>query len=108
MLVWNWLICVAVGYFIGKVDMVMVGAEGICENGGLVNQIGSYQIAVVAKASNTPFYVVTESHKVSSHRLTPSVPQVVSVKSIRYLHAGLYECCWSWRQREETHDVYAE
>lgn len=36
---------------------------GICENGGLVNQIGTYQIAVVAKASNTPFYVVTESHK---------------------------------------------
>lgn len=48
----------------------MVGAEGVCENGGVVNQIGSYQIAVVAKASNTPFYVVTESHKVCMHPLT--------------------------------------
>jgi len=53
----------AVGYFMGKVDMVLVGAEGIAENGGLINQIGTYQIAVVAKAANKPFYVVTESHK---------------------------------------------
>ncbi|KAJ3202038.1 translation initiation factor eIF-2B subunit alpha, partial [Clydaea vesicula] len=53
----------AVGYFIGKVDMVLVGAEGIAENGGLINQIGTYQIAVVSKAANKPFYVVTESHK---------------------------------------------
>lgn len=28
-----------------------------------MNQIGTYQIAVVAKAAKKPFYVVTESHK---------------------------------------------
>ncbi|KAI8811380.1 hypothetical protein BJ742DRAFT_140115 [Cladochytrium replicatum] len=53
----------AVGYFIENVDMVMVGAEGVVENGGIINQIGTYQIAVVAKAANKPFYVVTESYK---------------------------------------------
>ncbi|KAI9203424.1 initiation factor 2 subunit family-domain-containing protein [Polychytrium aggregatum] len=53
----------AVGYFIERVNMVLVGAEGVVENGGLINQIGTYQIAVVAKAANKPFYVVTESYK---------------------------------------------
>ncbi|KAI8811842.1 hypothetical protein BJ742DRAFT_674271, partial [Cladochytrium replicatum] len=56
----------AVGYFIEKVDMVMVGAEGVCrERPGAdsIFQIGTYQIAVVAKAANKPFYEVTESYK---------------------------------------------
>lgn len=29
----------AVGYFIEKVDMVLVGAEGVVENGGVINQV---------------------------------------------------------------------
>ncbi|GJJ70608.1 translation initiation factor eIF-2B subunit alpha [Entomortierella parvispora] len=53
----------AVGYVIDKVDMVLVGAEGVVENGGLINQIGSYQMAIVAKAANKPFYAVAESYK---------------------------------------------
>ncbi len=53
----------AVGYFIEKVDMVLVGAEGVVENGGLINQIGTYQIAVVAKAAKKPFYAIAESFK---------------------------------------------
>ncbi|KAF9158686.1 translation initiation factor eIF-2B subunit alpha [Actinomortierella ambigua] len=53
----------AVGYVMDKVDMVLVGAEGVVENGGLINQIGSYQMAIVAKAANKPFYAVAESYK---------------------------------------------
>ncbi|KAI9355363.1 eukaryotic translation initiation factor 2B, subunit 1 alpha, 26kDa-like protein [Zopfochytrium polystomum] len=53
----------AVGFVMEQADMVLVGAEGVVENGGLINQIGTYQIAVVAKASNKPFYAVTESYK---------------------------------------------
>ena len=30
----------SVGYFLGMCDMVLVGAEGVVENGGLVNQVG--------------------------------------------------------------------
>jgi len=52
----------AVGYVIDKVDMVLVGAEGVVENGGLINQIGSYQMAIVAKAANKPFYAVAERY----------------------------------------------
>ena len=53
----------SVGYFIGKIDMVLVGAEGITENGGLISQMGTYQVALLAKAAHKPFYVITESSK---------------------------------------------
>jgi translation initiation factor eIF-2B subunit alpha len=43
--------------------MILVGAEGVVESGGIVNQIGTYQIAVVAKAARKPFYAVVESFK---------------------------------------------
>ncbi|GLD92259.1 hypothetical protein PINS_up000792 [Pythium insidiosum] len=53
----------AVGYFIDQVDMVIVGAEGVVENGGIVNSIGTFSIAVIAKAMRKPFYVAAESYK---------------------------------------------
>ncbi|KAK7203266.1 hypothetical protein BZA70DRAFT_283252, partial [Myxozyma melibiosi] len=53
----------AVGYVIQKVDKVFVGAEGVAESGGIINRIGTYQIAVLAKDANKPVYVVVESHK---------------------------------------------
>ncbi|ORX95753.1 alpha subunit of the translation initiation factor eif2b [Basidiobolus meristosporus CBS 931.73] len=53
----------AVGYIMEKVDAVIVGAEGVVENGGVINQIGTYQLAIVAKTANKPFYVVAESFK---------------------------------------------
>ncbi|ANB10936.1 translation initiation factor eIF2B subunit alpha [Sugiyamaella lignohabitans] len=53
----------AVGYVIDKVDKIFFGAEGVAESGGVINQMGSYQIAVLAKTTNTPVYVLAESHK---------------------------------------------
>jgi len=53
----------AVGYYMEKVDAVLLGAEGVVENGGIINKIGSYQIAVVAKVFNKPVYVAAESYK---------------------------------------------
>ena len=73
-------------FSMGKADMVLVGAEGVVENGGVINkvglvlpgcvapsfpsrpvavtlQIGTYQIAIVAQAYNTPVYVAAESYK---------------------------------------------
>jgi translation initiation factor eIF-2B subunit alpha len=59
----------AVGTFMDQVDLVLVGAEGVMENGGIVNKTGTYQIAMVAKALNKPLYVAVESYKFS--RLYP-------------------------------------
>jgi translation initiation factor eIF-2B subunit alpha len=53
----------AVAYSMGKVDMVIVGAEGVVENGGAISRLGTYQIALLAKAMGKPVYVVAESHK---------------------------------------------
>lgn len=53
----------AVAYSLGKTDTVIVGAEGVVENGGIVSRMGTYQIGLLAKAMGKPFYVVAESHK---------------------------------------------
>ncbi|GMM51380.1 translation initiation factor eIF2B subunit alpha [Starmerella bacillaris] len=53
----------SVGYVIDHTDKVFIGAEGVAESGGVINQIGSYQVAMLAKAANKPVYVFAESHK---------------------------------------------
>eukprot|EP01088_Endostelium_zonatum_P015872 TRINITY_DN4062_c0_g1_i1.p1 TRINITY_DN4062_c0_g1~~TRINITY_DN4062_c0_g1_i1.p1 ORF type:complete len:446 (-),score=157.60 TRINITY_DN4062_c0_g1_i1:72-1409(-) len=46
-----------------KVDFVMVGCEAVVENGGIINRIGTYGCAVIAKEMKKPFYVACESFK---------------------------------------------
>lgn len=53
----------AVGYIMEQVDMVMIGAEGVVESGGIINKIGSFSMAICAKEMKKPFYVLTESFK---------------------------------------------
>jgi len=52
-----------VGAIMDRVDVVLVGAEGVLENGGVVNKLGTFQIALVAKAHGKPLYVAAESYK---------------------------------------------
>lgn len=40
-----------------KVDLIIVGADRIAANGDVANKIGTYSLAVLAKAHNLPFYV---------------------------------------------------
>lgn len=53
----------AVGYIMEQVHLVMLGAEGVVESGGIINKIGSYPICITAKSMNKPVYVVAESFK---------------------------------------------
>ncbi len=48
-----------VGHFLksGKVDAIVTGADRIAANGDTANKIGTYQIAVLAKENNVPFYI---------------------------------------------------
>jgi methylthioribose-1-phosphate isomerase len=41
----------------GKIDLVIVGADRIAQNGDVANKIGTYSVAVLAAAHNIPFYV---------------------------------------------------
>jgi translation initiation factor 2B subunit (eIF-2B alpha/beta/delta family) len=58
------LIDSAVAYSMDEVDMVFVGADGVVESGGIINMMGTYQIALVAHSMNKPVYVAAESYKV--------------------------------------------
>jgi methylthioribose-1-phosphate isomerase len=48
-----------VGHFLktGKVKAIVTGADRIAANGDTANKIGTYQIAVLAKENNVPFYI---------------------------------------------------
>ena len=41
----------------GMIDLVIVGADRIAANGDTANKIGTYSVALAAKAHNLPFYV---------------------------------------------------
>ena len=42
----------------GRIDKVIVGADRIAANGDTANKIGTYGVALLARAHNIPFYVV--------------------------------------------------
>jgi methylthioribose-1-phosphate isomerase len=54
------------GYFMrrGEIDCVIVGADRVVANGDIANKIGTYSLAVLAKAHGIPFYVVAPSSTV--------------------------------------------
>ncbi len=41
----------------GLVDLVLVGADRIAANGDVANKVGTYQLAVLARHHDIPFYV---------------------------------------------------
>jgi methylthioribose-1-phosphate isomerase len=47
------------GHFMqrGEVDVVVVGADRIARNGDVANKIGTYGVAILARAHGIPFYV---------------------------------------------------
>ncbi|KAI1476342.1 nagb/rpia/CoA transferase-like protein [Daldinia eschscholtzii] len=53
----------AAAYTMGKVDMIIVGAEAVTANGGVISRMGTYQLALIAKARKKDFYVAAEQHK---------------------------------------------
>lgn len=45
----------------GRVDAVVVGADRIASNGDVANKIGTYSVALAARAHEIPFYVAAPS-----------------------------------------------
>ena len=48
-------------YALEKTDIVLVGAESVVENGGIINRVGTYTLALCASVLKKPFYVLAES-----------------------------------------------
>lgn len=80
------LIDSAVAYSMDEVDMVFVGADGVVESGGIINMMGTYQIALVAKSMDKPVYVAAESYKFA--RLYP-LDQKDMVPALRPVDFGV-------------------
>jgi len=53
----------AVAYLMSRINLVVFGAEGVMETGGIINKIGTYGIALCAKAMGKCVYVMAESIK---------------------------------------------
>ncbi len=53
----------AMGLYVSGVNKVLVGADRVCADGKVVNGVGTYQLALVAKKAGTPFYVLCETLK---------------------------------------------
>lgn len=58
-----------VGHQIENVDYVLFAAEAVTKNGGIINRMGTFTIALCAKVMKKPVYVVAENFKFS--RLFP-------------------------------------
>ncbi|XP_023943571.1 translation initiation factor eIF-2B subunit alpha [Bicyclus anynana] len=76
----------AVGYIMEQVDIVMLGAEGVTESGGIINKIGTYTLAMAALELKKPVYVLTESFKFS--RVYPLNQRDIP-KEFKYLSSAL-------------------
>uniref|UniRef100_A0A7S3Z751 Translation initiation factor eIF2B subunit alpha n=1 Tax=Lotharella globosa TaxID=91324 RepID=A0A7S3Z751_9EUKA len=76
----------AVATTMDDTDLVLVGAEGVVENGGVINKVGTYQIAMVASLLRKPVYVASESYKFT--RIFPLCQQDVPQRVDNY-HAEL-------------------
>jgi translation initiation factor 2B subunit (eIF-2B alpha/beta/delta family) len=55
----------AVGLMAGQVDCVVLGADSLRADGALVNKVGSYPLALAARAANRPVYVLSETLKIA-------------------------------------------
>jgi len=45
----------------GKINLVITGADRIAANGDAANKIGTYSLALLARAHNIPFYIAAPS-----------------------------------------------
>lgn len=77
------------GFFINDTDIVVVGADSLRlrKPEGLVNKIGTYPLAVLAKESKKPFYVIANSLKIDKRDKLiieeRSHKEVAAVKEVR-------------------------
>ncbi|HKU84404.1 MAG TPA: S-methyl-5-thioribose-1-phosphate isomerase [Candidatus Nitrosocosmicus sp.] len=88
----------AVGYLMSNkmVDKVVVGADRILKSGHVFNKIGTYQVALLSKAHNIPFYVAAplstfdmDNDKKDIDIEERSVDEVVKIGEKRIAPAGV-------------------
>ncbi|HEY1390756.1 MAG TPA: hypothetical protein VGF38_19635 [Ktedonobacterales bacterium] len=71
----------ACGVFIGEATCVVLGADSLRADGSLVNKVGSYPLALVAREAGKPVYVLCETLKIAA----PQFPLVLEEKDLTEL-----------------------
>lgn len=56
------------GVFAGEAETVLLGADSVRDDGSLVNKVGSYPLALAARAAQVPVYVACETRKIAAPR----------------------------------------
>ena len=54
-----------INMYMDKVDVVLVGAQIVLENGAIISRVGTSILALAAYCKNKPLYVFAESYKFS-------------------------------------------
>ena len=74
----------------GQVHRCIVGADRVAGNGDVANKIGTYSVAVLAKAHNIPFYVAAPSSTIDMACLSGKDITIEerSSQEVTMLHAG--------------------
>ena len=54
----------SVGYSMRSADAVLIGAEAVCGDGGIISRLGTSQLAMIARSCNVPVKVAAETHKI--------------------------------------------
>ena len=54
---------ISIMLYLKDIDFILTGADAICENGGIINKVGTHTISVCAKQYSKPFYVIASSLK---------------------------------------------
>lgn len=72
----------------GKINAVIVGADRIAANGDVVNKIGTYPLAVMAKEHHIPFYVAAPMSTVDLQCATAKEIPIEVRKEREITHVG--------------------
>ena len=54
---------ISIMLYLKDIDFILTGADAICENGGIINKVGTHTISVCAKQYSKPFYVISSCLK---------------------------------------------
>jgi ribose 1,5-bisphosphate isomerase len=60
----------AAGFYMKNSDVMIVGADAVAMNGDLINKIGTFQMATLAKQLNKTVLVAAETYKIATKALT--------------------------------------
>ena len=80
----------ASGYYMrqGKVDFCVVGCDRVAANGDVANKIGTYNLALAAKAHGIPFYVAGPTSTIDIHTANGDAIEIEERGSDEVLNIG--------------------